>query len=161
MEHRFKYILLISLALNLLLIGVVLGYFLRGPEFKARPFPPPITQKLSSEKQWVFDEAMRELAEKNKVIARDLERKRSEILSVLTAERFDAQVFQQKSREVHELHGQMKAQLDGVLEQLASEFNREERRALAELLRRGPPPPHGGPPPGPHRPGPFPGFNRH
>jgi len=160
MGQRFKLVLLISLALNLLLLGGVVGYFARGCAMPQRSFqsPPRVAEQLSPEKREVFDRAMKSLGERSRETGRQIEQKRMEIQAVLTAEHFDPQAFTQKSQELHQLHGQMKGLMDQTLQELASQFNPQERRLLADLMRPPPPPP----PPGSGRgfppPGPPPGF---
>lgn len=168
MDKRPKLLLLISLALNLVLLGGLAGYYWQSCEASRHGFKPPpqLARQLSPEKRKLFDQAMRSLGEKNREHAREIEKTREEIREILTAKDFDAQTFAHKSEELHRLHGQMKAELDRTLESLARQFTQEERRLLADLLR--PPPPGGapgGPPPGPppgggpgHRHGPPKGF---
>lgn len=149
MVNKFKIIFVISLALNLLLIGMTAGFFLKGCH---RPPPPELRGQLSPEHARLFSDAMRSLHDKNRDTADKIDATRREILQILTAPQFDANAYQAKAGQLHELHGQMQAQMTQMVLELASQLNAEERQSLAGLLEKGPPPPggrgpRGGPPP--------------
>ncbi|MCE9625129.1 MAG: periplasmic heavy metal sensor [Deltaproteobacteria bacterium] len=154
MVNKLKIIFGISLALNLLLIGMTVGFFFKGCRRPPPHFPPPpeLRGTLSPEHERLFSEAMRSLHEKNRDTADKIDATRREILQILTSPRFDATAYQAKTGQLHELHGQMQAQMAQVVMELASQLNAEERQSLAGLLEKGPPPPggrgpRGGPPP--------------
>ncbi|MFO1462639.1 MAG: periplasmic heavy metal sensor [bacterium] len=167
MVNKVKIILGLSLGLNLLLIGMAVGYGFKGCRRPPPPFPPPpaLQGKLSPEHEKLFSDAMRALHEKNRDTAERIESTRREILQILTAPQFDAAAYRTKTAELHELHGKMKAQLTQTVLELAQQLSPEERKALAGFLEKGPPgpggpPPRGGPPPWggpPEGPGPRPG----
>lgn len=142
MGNKLKLILFLSLSINLLLVGVVIGYSVRGCKRHGRPVGPPefISQKLSPEKQELFTKALRSLHEKNRKNHRAIQKKREEVVAILVASKFDPQAYQKASAELHELHGQMKDALTQTVMELAVQLNPEERKALAQFLRQGPPP---------------------
>lgn len=160
MGTQLKVTLYVSLAINLLLIGMVGGYLVRGCPRRPPPFPPPpeLAQKLSPEHAELFSKAMDSLHEKNRKNAEALDQTRNEVLEILTAKDFDAKAFQDKMKQLHDRHGDMQGQLTQTVAELASKLSQEERKALAQILKRGPlnDGPPGGPPPLP--PGPPPGF---
>ena len=152
MDKRINLLLLVSIGGNLLLLGIIIGYLFHGPRHEPRGFQPPpqLAELLGPEKSDLFKQAMKRLSEQSRPLARQIDDKRKEIVGILTAEHFDPQAFQQKSEELHQLHGQMKAQLDQTIQALAGQFTPAERKILAKLLlsEGGPPPPPPGPRPG-------------
>lgn len=145
MGNKFKLVLIFSLAINLLLIGMVVGYSVRGCRRQGRPPRPPerLSQQLSPQTQELFSQALRSLHEKNRQTAEAIEKKRQEVVAILVAPQFDSQAYQKATAELHALHGQMKDALTQTVMNLASQLSQEERKALAQFLLKGPP---GGPP---------------
>lgn len=164
MVSKVKIFLGISVALNLLFLGVLLGFFAKGCRRHGPPNLPPraLQGQLSPEHEKLFLEAMKSLHENNRDTEERIESTRSEILDILTAPQFNASAYQEKTNQLHELHGKMKSQMTQVVLELAAKLSPEERQALAGFLEKGPPSQEGrhrrGPPPrGPHGRPEFPG----
>lgn len=141
MGNKLKLILFISIALNLLLVGLIIGYSTRGwvrHRDHYRP-PPEVVQKLSPEKAEMFSKAMRSLHHKNRKTARKIRQVRHEVVEILTAPQFDAKAYQAKAEELHQLHGKMKGQLTETVMEVASQLDQADRQALAGFLAKGPP----------------------
>lgn len=152
MANKVKLVLLISLALNLLLVGAFSGYFLRGCKGHRPPSGPPrdLVEKLSPEHAKMFSQAMDSLHDRNRKNAEAIQQARLTVVEVLTAPEFNAAAFTEKMQGLHQLHGRMKDELVQTIAALAAKLDREERRALATILERGPlQEGSGGPPPGP------------
>jgi len=140
MSKRLKIILFISIIINVLLIGVVIGHFstrfLVKKHFKDHF--PEISTELPAEKQEMLMDAMIKLHKESRGIKRKIRRVRKEIVKVLTASEFDEQLYDKKVEELHNLHGQMAKSLSEVTKKLAVKFTPSERRVLAEIIKRRP-----------------------
>ncbi|NIU85905.1 MAG: hypothetical protein GWN11_03950, partial [Candidatus Dadabacteria bacterium] len=69
---------------------------------------------------------------------RKIHKLRKEIAQVVSASEFDEQLFNEKVSELHDLHGEMARSLAEVTKNLAVKFTPEERRMLAEILKKRP-----------------------
>lgn len=140
MSKRLKIILFISIIVNVLLIGVVIGHFstrfLVKKHFKNHF--PEISTELPAEKQEMLMDAMMKLHKESRGIKRKIHRVRKEIVKVLTAPEFDEQLYDKKVQELHNLHGEMAKGLSEVTKKLAVKFTASERRVLAEIIKRRP-----------------------
>ncbi len=150
MNTSLKWVLTISLLLNMLLIGIVIGRWTRGLPFPSRQMRPPHlgmdAVRLPSEKREKFEMALRALREKERELSPQIEKTRQELVSILEAPHFNEQAFMDKSKELDALFASGKDRMVRGTVELAREFTQKERRVLAEHLRRPPPPPAGPPP---------------
>jgi uncharacterized membrane protein len=140
MSKKLKILLFISIILNVLLIGVMIGHistrFLVKKHFKGHF--PEISRELPAEKQEMLADAMMKLHRQSSGTKRKIHRVRKEIVEILTAPEFDEQLYDKKVAELHNLHGEMAMGLSEVTKKLAVKFTPSERRVLAEILRRKP-----------------------
>jgi uncharacterized membrane protein len=140
MSKTIKILLLSSLVLNILLIGFILGTvsqrFFR--EDFLRRQPPEIDVKIPPEKEKLFSETMEQVRKENRTVRRQMRETRQRIFSILTAPEFDEASYQAESEKLQELRGHMMRGLSNTTKKLARQMNQEERKALAEYLRRSP-----------------------
>ncbi len=140
MSKRLKIILFISIIVNVLLIGVVIGHFstrfLAKKHFKDHF--PEISTELPVEKQEMLREAMTNLHKESRGIKRKIHKVRKQIVKILTAPEFNEQLYDKKVQELHNLHGEMAKGLSDVTKKLAVKFTPSERRVLAEIIKRRP-----------------------
>ena len=139
MSRRLKSLILISVALNILLIGFVLGIGSRcyHTELKRTPgiavllenssVPEARRTELEKKLQALFPDA-----EKRKARLR-LYRKTSEILK---AEEFDSDAFREQLDKMFEYRRLNRQKRIEVITEIASELNQEERKVLAEIFGR-------------------------
>jgi uncharacterized membrane protein len=109
-----------------------------------RVYRPPDKEKL------FLDKVFRE----NRDIHKQIDEARERVLSILSAPEFDEAAYQLETAKLDELRGLTMKRFADATRELAKQFNQEERKALAEDLRRPPPvsregepPPKTGPPP--------------
>jgi len=148
MSRKIKILVLGSLLLNVLLIGVSLGHVshrLGNDRFNRRPVPEFVAQ-LPEDKEKLFFETMERVRSENRDIYRQIKEARERSISILTAPEFDEDAYQAEIGKLHELYGLMKQRLANATIGLAKQFNQEERKALANYLRRPPSPPPGAKP---------------
>jgi uncharacterized membrane protein len=156
MGKKIKILIGISLLLNVLLIGVVIGsisHRLFREDFPRRR-PPELAIKLAPDKEKLFFDSMERVHLENREVRKQIDEARERVLATLKAPEFDETAYQVEAAKLDKLHGLMMQRFAGATKDLAKRFNQEERKALAEFLRRPPPPPppefgphpEGGPP---------------
>jgi len=170
MSKSLKTFLVISILLNTLLIGVLIGHFSKhGRRSPRHPRSQALLAELPKEKAQAFQEAMDGLRKASRKDKKKLESARKQVIEVLTAPQFNAQAFMASLNAVHDIHGELKEEMGLTVSKLASGMNQDERKILAKMLEKGPlgPGPHHRgkrhrsrhpPPPGMGPPGQGPGF---
>lgn len=143
MTKTVKLAFLASLVFNLLLLGVILGQVPRGLEAT----PPGRQQrleenlkKLPEPAQSRFRKRFAEIRAAADPLRRQIDEARDETLRVLGTEPFDEAAYDRQLNRIQELRGDMFQQMGQKMKQTAKELSSEERRMLADLLRRPPPP---------------------
>jgi len=144
MTKAVKLAFLASLVLNLLLLGVILGQVPRGLEAT-----PPTRQqrmeeglkKLPEPAQSRFREKFAQIRASSDRLRQQIDGARAETLRLLSADPFDAAAYDRQVNKIGELRGEMFKQMGQNFKQTAKELSPEERRMLADLLRRPEPSP--------------------
>jgi len=143
MSKGLKIILAASVLLNVLLLGILIGTF--SHTFVGRMEKGKralmFLKDLPPEKRDMVIETMKEMKEESRETRREMKKKRDEVLDVFSAPEFDAELFDRKVAEMHALMGEVTAGIAGETKKIASELNYEERKAIADIIRRGPGPP--------------------
>jgi len=93
--------------------------------------------KLPSDKQTLLIETMSKMHEENSSLREDMQGARKSMIDALTAEKFDANAFQQSVDKMHDLHGKKIQAMAEAVKSLAPKFTQEERVILAEILPKG------------------------
>jgi uncharacterized membrane protein len=155
MSKKIKILILGSLLLNVFLVGLVIGNVSQG--FRRERFigrhAPELASKLSQDKAALFFETVEKVHLDNKKVHNEIREARKKAMKVLTAPEFDEATYQMELEKVHKLRGLIMQRLADATIELAGQFDRKERRALAQHLRRPPRPrwserpPRGGTPP--------------
>ncbi len=145
MSKKMKTLIVVSLLLNVLLVGIIIGHALHrfGGKHFFRRYGAELTVRLPADKEKLFFETMKQVHMENKDIRKQIRETREKAISILTAPEFDETAYQIEAEKLHELRGRMMQQLAGATKELAAHFNQEERKALAKHLRRPPRPPLG------------------
>jgi len=140
--------LAVSLAVNLLVIGVVIGAMgqrHRAGEMRRGPGPGNpmmrLTEKLPAEKQEAFRRAMRQSMEANRANAETSRAARGKLIEVFSAETFDAAAASQALAAVRNAETAGRTSMEATMVEFAKGLTRPERTALAQNLGR----PFGGP----------------
>ena len=145
MSKKMKVLVMSSILLNVLLLGIIIGnlsHRLSIEKFDLR-HEPELAVKLSPDKEALFFETMEKVRKNSRDIQEQIEEARESALSILTAPEFDEASYQVEVNRLHELRGIMMQRLADATKELAQNFNQEERRGLAEHLKRPPRPPDG------------------
>jgi uncharacterized membrane protein len=140
MSKTTKVLIFSSLVLNILLIGFIMGNVSHRlfREYSYRKKPAELAVKLSPEKEKIFSDTMEKVRMENRSIRKQIREARERILTILTATQFDAASYESEVEKLHKLRGLMIQQSSKATEELAKQFNQEERRALAGYLRHPP-----------------------
>ena len=144
MTKTVKLAFLGSLVLNVLLIGVLLGRMPRGLELT-----PPTRQqrmeeslkKLPEPAQSRFREKFSQIRAAGDPLRQQIDQARAETLRLLSVDPFDEAAYDREVNRIEELRGEMFKRLAQNFKQTAKELSPEERRMLAEVLRRPAPSP--------------------
>jgi uncharacterized membrane protein len=169
MSKGLKIFIAVSVLLNVLLLGIVIGTF--SHTFVGRMEKGKralmFLKDLPPEKRDMVIETMKDMKKESRETRKKIKQKKNEVIDVFSAPEFDSKLFDRKVAEMHALMGEVTAGIADETKKIAAELNHEERKAIADIIRRGPGPPfprflmegfHGpdGPPPPP--PPPHPGM---
>jgi uncharacterized membrane protein len=154
MNRTLKLTTAISLLLNALLVGGILGHTWRGDKG-----PPPwhhsaqaVSASLPADKRQILEKAMHQLDTEDEGFRDQLAAARAEATKLLQAEPFDKEAYLAQMQHIHEIHGQLMQHMAKAIADTAQQFTPEERVGLADMFRAPPPPPpaNGNPPPPPN-----------
>jgi len=157
MNKSLKLLILVSVLLNMLLIGAIGGYTLKRWLDPAFPPPPPghfmaghpphpatsaatvatpALDALPEASRQKLKEEMDALFKSHHSQWQEAKELRKELRNVLTSEEFDAEAYAEKMELMHELRGSIMQDFTNKVAALADGLSVDERRALAEMLRR-------------------------
>jgi uncharacterized membrane protein len=143
MNRTLKLLFLVSLILNVLLVGILMGQLPRRLErgsFREqrieqalRDLPQPVQTRLR--------EKFKQMRAAADPLRDQLRAEREETLGILSAEPFDEAAYDRQVSKIDALQLQMFKKTGQVVKEIAKELSAEERRIFAQILRRPPPPP--------------------
>jgi uncharacterized membrane protein len=139
MSKFFKLAVIISLTLNVILIGLLLGELPRRFDRGNRPgerirrdvekLPEPLRARFREKMEQARQGGMRQ----------KLRQERDEAIRILAAEPFDEAAYDRQVKKIQELRLQMHQRMAENIKELAKGLPQEQRQALAEVLKRPPP----------------------
>lgn len=127
MKTSTKFLVTISVILNVLFIGFYLGTFTKTIKNKTchkKTFDPKIMEKLKDIKGNDFKDHMLEMF-----------KLREEFYNILTAENFDSAAFNETSMRLHQCRDGMMCELSGKIGEIAKTMSFEDRKELARALK--------------------------
>lgn len=143
MSKSLKIFLAASVLLNVLLAGIIIGTFshtfMGRMEMGKRALF--FLKDLPPEKRELVLGTMKELRSETAGTKKELDRKRNEIIDIFSAPEFDEKKFDQKAAEMRAIMGELAEKLADTTKKIAAGLNREERKALGDVIRRSPGPP--------------------
>jgi len=165
MSNRVKVVLTVSLVLNVLLVGILIGFF--SGDFKEhrkmRADMHRSIDNLPEEKAKLVKKTMRNLHKETKKTRKQVRKTRKNINKIISAPEFDISAYDAEIKKLQDLHAEIMDKFGKATKELALQMEQDEREVIAELLekrtfkhRR-----HGGkfgekpPPPGLDQPPPF------
>jgi len=143
MNRTLKLLFLVSIILNVLLVGVLMGQLPRRLErvsFREqrmeqalRDLPQPMQTRLR--------EKFKQMRAAGDPLRDQLRVAREETLDILSADPFDEAAYDREVSKIDNLQLQLFKKMGHVVKEVAKELSPEERRIFAQILRRPPPPP--------------------
>src|SRR6202012_3824653 len=101
-----------------------------------------VLAQLPPDKAKLFEDAMKQVHEKNKATADQVRKLHEEQNAILTADKFDKNAWLAKEAQLDKLYDQMRATRRDAFVSVASQFSPSDRKIIAQL--------HEGPMPGEH-----------
>ncbi|MFZ5875572.1 MAG: periplasmic heavy metal sensor [Nitrospirota bacterium] len=141
MSQKVKLLVVVSVVLNVLLAGVIIGHMTQMGRWAPFKDDRALATKLPPEKFKLFTEVMGGARSECKQIRKQIRETRAQTLSILTASEFDEQSFQREVDKLHELRGRVAGRVAEATVVLARQFTPEERQLLGEYLERSRPRP--------------------
>jgi len=140
MDKTIKIVAIISVVLNILLIGFIIGNashrFFTDNSIPEKP--QEFSATLPHDKKELFTDTMQKVRSENQAVQRQIREARRNIFSILTSPQFDENSYDSEAEKLHQLRGLMMKRFSNATKELAKQLNQEERRALAEHLKRAP-----------------------
>lgn len=138
MTSNIKTILAISIILNFLLIGLLVGSLSTRYMYKwgMRHYYPETVDNLSTEKQKMVYDKMDELYREKRTHWKKIKKTKSELIDIIRAPKFNEAQYDQKVNELHSQYREMAVNLAQSIKELAKSFNPEERVVLSEFLNK-------------------------
>lgn len=137
MSKKLKLFILISVILNVILIGIIAGYSFqhfglkRGDEIISLLD----NSSLPEEKRNSLKKKLREvLPNENK--RKNKQEWRDETLAILTAKEFDIDAYRAQLEKRHAERSQNKNNQIEIMTELVSQLNQDERKKLAKIFRK-------------------------
>ncbi|MBN8531952.1 MAG: periplasmic heavy metal sensor [Alphaproteobacteria bacterium] len=141
MNRTVKTFILVSVVLNVLLAGMLIGQFSRdyGPSW-GKPYNEKILAALPAEKQAEFKDLMARRQAEDQPIRDEVRALREEALNILKAESFDAAAYQAQIDKIRDLRAQKHQRMADAVKEIAGRWSPQERTILADAMRRPPRP---------------------
>ena len=134
MNHKLKWVILVSIILNVLLVGILFGqlphrfdrdvYYQRVMDQAVRNLPQT--------EQEAFRQKMDRMRAEAEPIRNQIREARDETIRIVTTEPFDEAAFDREVKRVNDL----RVQMAGILKKASKQLPADERRALGEALKR-------------------------
>ncbi|MGH7960716.1 MAG: periplasmic heavy metal sensor [Candidatus Binatia bacterium] len=141
MNRKLQFAFLVSLLVNVFLIGVLLGEL--PHHFNERVSREERMEKALKELpeplQTQLREKMGRMREGSESIRKQIQEAREEAIRILITEPFDGTAYDRQVSTIHELYGQRSKRMAEVVKEVAKDVSLEHRQALAEVLKRPPP----------------------
>lgn len=140
MNRKMKGFIILSVVLNVLLAGVLVGQLSRDYDSWRKPYNEKVLSELPPEKQEEFKTAMDQLQTQDQLTRDEVRRLREETLNILKAELFDAAAYQAQMDKIRDLRGQKHQRMAETVKEIAGRWSPGERAILADAMRRPPRP---------------------
>ncbi|MBN2333315.1 MAG: periplasmic heavy metal sensor [Deltaproteobacteria bacterium] len=144
MTKKIKLLLLLSLLGNVFLGGLIIGRWshrsLPAAFFGPRRFADVGEQFPAASRELVLA-TLEKVHQQNRPLHQEMRAAREAAIVVLTAPEFEEQEYRRLAGSLQSLRGRLMNRLVEATIQLANQLDQDDRRLLAELVRRPPYPP--------------------
>jgi uncharacterized membrane protein len=143
MNTKLKSAFIVSIVLNVLLLGIFLGTFSPGfgRESSRRERLTAEIEKLPEPARSRFRDKMAQLRAADDPLREQMRQARNQAIDLLIAEPFDEAVYDKQLIQINQLRGQMSKRVADDLKELVRGLPRKQRAAVGEMLKRPAPPP--------------------
>ncbi len=142
MSQKTKLAFIVSIVLNMLLVGVLLGQsprrFDRGAMREQRM--EQAIKDLPATSQTRLRERFQQLRATAEPLFREMRQVQDESVRLLAVEPFDEAAFDGQQAKINKMRADMTKKLSEVVKNAVKDLTPEERHRFADLLRRPPPP---------------------
>ena len=141
MSRKIKIIFTVSILLNVFLFGLMVGSHSKTFSHKSRQGAEKhqnlteFIRILPESERSYFQGRIESLIENNRETRRQIRKTRREIRAIFAQEPFDADLYYQKTREMHDLRGTQMVEGSRLVGEISAHLPRELRMQLAERLR--------------------------
>jgi uncharacterized membrane protein len=134
MNHKLKWVILVSIILNVLLVGILFGQLPRrfDRDVYYQRIMDQAVRKLPQSEQTAFRQKMDQMRAEAEPIRNQIREARDETIRIVTTEPFDEAAFDREVKRVNDL----RLQMAGILKKASKQLPADERRALGEALKR-------------------------
>lgn len=143
MNKTLKLLFLVSLIVNVLLVGVLMGQLPRRLEsgsFREQRMEQAL-KDLPQPTQTRLREKFKQIRAAGDPLRDQLRAAREETLGILSADPFDEAAYDRQVSKIDDLQLQLFKKMGQIVKEVAKELSSEERRIFAQILRRPPPSP--------------------
>ena len=143
MNTKLKSAFIVSIILNVLLLGIFFGTLSPGfgRESSRRERLTAEIEKLPEPARSRFRDKMAQLRAADDPLREQMRQARNQAIDLLIAEPFDEAVYDKQLIQINQLRGQMSKRVADDLKELVRGLPPEQRAAVGEVLKRPPPPP--------------------
>jgi uncharacterized membrane protein len=143
MNTKLKSAFIVSIILNVLLLGIFFGTLSPGfgRESSRRERLTAEIEKLPEPARSRFRDKMAQLRAADDPLREQMRQARNQAIDVLIAEPFDEAVYDKQLIQINRLRGQMSKRVADDLKELVRGLPREQRAAVGEVLKRPAPSP--------------------
>ena len=142
MNTKLKSAFIVSIILNVLLLGIFFGTLSPGfgRESSRRERLTAEIEKLPEPARSRFRDKMAQLRAADDPLREQMRQARNQAINLLIAEPFDEAVYDKQLIQINQLRGQMSKRVADDLKELVRGLPREQRAAVGEMLKRPAPP---------------------
>ncbi len=138
MSKKIKTVLTISIILNVLLLGVLIGMSAddykdhrnRRAEFRSA------VDKLPADKSKLVKKTMRGLHKETRKTRNEVRKTRNNINKIISAPEFDGSAYDKEIENLQRLQSEIMYKFGKVTKKLAVQLEQDERKVIAELLKK-------------------------
>jgi uncharacterized membrane protein len=134
MSQKLKWIMLVSILLNVLLVGILFGQLPHRIDRDAyrKQITEQAVKKLPESERELFRQKLEHMRSAAEPIRNQIRDARDETIRIVVAERFDEAAFDRQVKKINDL----RLQMADILKEAAKELPAEQRRALGEIMKR-------------------------
>lgn len=138
MNDKIKLVLTVSVILNFLMIGLLIGDISKSLFLKEDKYDhfKEMTEKLPDDKMQMVMERIKSMKEDHKMVKEEILNTKKQIADILRAPEFNEEMYDKKILEMHNLYRGKARNMANTIKELARELTPEEREVLAQMIEK-------------------------